>query len=87
MTNVNSQMMAGKFGCTQYVRQAQHRKLLTAILVIAAMVVGSIVGKVHAAPLLAGVSKVDITNIDSGAVNDRLWVKALVALTRLQLTV
>ncbi|RLT04816.1 MAG: hypothetical protein DWI21_13880 [Planctomycetota bacterium] len=31
-----------------------------------------------AAPLSAGVAKVDITNVDAGPVNDRLWVKALV---------
>ena len=33
---------------------------------------------VHAAPLLAGVAKVDITNVEAGPVNDRLWAKALV---------
>lgn len=32
----------------------------------------------QAAPLTAGVAKVDITNVDAGPVNDRLWVKALV---------
>ena len=31
-----------------------------------------------AAQLTAGVAKVDITNVDAGPVNDRLWVKALV---------
>ena len=31
-----------------------------------------------AAQLSAGVAKVDITNVDAGPVNDRLWVKALV---------
>ena len=32
----------------------------------------------QAAPLTAGVAKVDITNVEAGPVNDRLWVKALV---------
>ncbi len=32
----------------------------------------------QAAQLSAGVAKVDITNVDAGPVNDRLWVKALV---------
>ena len=32
----------------------------------------------QAAQLLAGVAKVDITNVDAGPVNDRLWAKALV---------
>ena len=31
-----------------------------------------------AAPLLAGVAKVDITNVDAGPVNDPLYAKALV---------
>ena len=35
-------------------------------------------GTVLAAPLTAGVAKIDITNVDAGPVNDRLWVKALV---------
>lgn len=34
--------------------------------------------EVRAAPLTAGVAKVDITNVDAGPVNDRLWAKALV---------
>lgn len=33
---------------------------------------------VHAANLTAGVAKVDITNVEAGPVNDRLWAKALV---------
>ncbi|MCA9044113.1 MAG: hypothetical protein KDA69_07325, partial [Planctomycetaceae bacterium] len=33
---------------------------------------------VDAAPLLAGVAKVDITDVDAGPVNDPLYVKALV---------
>jgi len=32
----------------------------------------------HAEPLLAGVAKVDITNVDAGPVNDPLYAKALV---------
>ena len=32
----------------------------------------------HAAPLLAGVAKVDITNVEAGPVNDPLYAKALV---------
>ena len=32
----------------------------------------------HAANLSAGVAKVDITNVEAGPVNDRLWVKVLV---------
>ena len=34
--------------------------------------------QVDAAPLLAGATKVDITNVDAGLVNDPLYVKALV---------
>lgn len=32
----------------------------------------------QAAPLMAGVAKVDITNVEAGPVNDRLWARALV---------
>lgn len=51
------------------------RKKLIAVFVI----LGSFsFDVVQAAQLSAGVAKVDITNVDAGPVNDRLWVKALV---------
>jgi hypothetical protein len=43
------------------------------------MMAGSFVGNTaHAAQLLAGVGKVDITHVDAGPVNDRLYARALV---------
>jgi len=43
------------------------------------VIVGSVPGDaVRAAPLLAGVAKVDITHVEAGPVNDPLYVKALV---------
>ncbi len=61
-------------GCSHSIGQP----LLVALLV-ATLVVGTIAGTVQAAaPLLAGVAKIDITNVEAGPVNDRLWVKALV---------
>ena len=48
--------------------------------IIAALVIcGSVaMDAALAAQLTAGVAKVDITNVEAGPVNDRLWVKALV---------
>ena len=48
--------------------------------IIAALVIcGSVaMDAAPAAQLTAGVAKVDITNVEAGPVNDRLWVKALV---------
>lgn len=48
-------------------------------LIVALIIAGSLsLNPVQAAPLSAGVAKVDITNVDAGPVNDRLWAKALV---------
>lgn len=48
-------------------------------LAAAAMLIELAAGRsAHAAPLLAGAAKVDITNVDAGPVNDPLYVKALV---------
>ena len=51
----------------------------SARLFVAVVLFGSLAASTAlAAPLSAGVAKVDITNVDAGPVNDRLWVKALV---------
>lgn len=48
-------------------------------IVAAFVLLGSLAASAaDAANLSAGVAKVDITNVDAGPVNDRLWVKALV---------
>lgn len=48
------------------------------LLVAACMLFGLFSGNdCQAAALLAGVARVDITNVDAGPVNDRLWAKAL----------
>lgn len=51
------------------------RARFTATLLLVSLFSWSVAG---AAPLSAGVAKVDITNVDAGPVNDRLWAKALV---------
>lgn len=38
----------------------------------------SLASHANAQPIMAGVAKVDVTNVDAGAVNDRLYVRALV---------
>lgn len=48
--------------------------LLSAALAISSLQADA----VRAAPLLAGVGKVDITNVEAGPVNDRLYARALV---------
>ncbi len=48
--------------------------LLTVVVVFGS----SGLDEIQAASLTAGVAKVDITNVDAGPVNDRLWAKALV---------
>ncbi len=49
------------------------------VLLAVAVVFGSSgLDEIQAASLTAGVAKVDITNVDAGPVNDRLWAKALV---------
>ncbi|HLQ44600.1 MAG TPA: hypothetical protein VK137_07725, partial [Planctomycetaceae bacterium] len=48
-------------------------------LIAAVALFGSLsVNAANAAQLSAGVAKVDITNVEAGPVNDRLWVKTLV---------
>ncbi len=56
-------------------------KLTTALapLIVAYALFGSFsTSTAHSAQLSAGVAKVDITNVEAGPVNDRLWVKVLV---------
>lgn len=48
--------------------------LVTALALFSSLTTSNTQG----APLTAGVAKVDITNVDAGTVNDRLWAKALV---------
>lgn len=48
--------------------------LVTALALFSSLTISNAQG----APLTAGVAKVDITNVDAGPVNDRLWAKALV---------
>ena len=79
MTNTNSRTMFCHSGQSQKIHEHGCSGLLFAFLVAAAMVVGAVSTKaVHAAPLLAGVAKIDITNVEAGPVNDPLFVKALV---------
>lgn len=47
-------------------------------IVAVALIASLSANAVQAAQLSAGVAKVDITNVDAGPVNDRLWAKALV---------
>ena len=47
-------------------------------LLIAGSLLGSFSAAVHAAELMAGVAKIDITNVDAGPVNDRLYARVLV---------
>lgn len=54
------------------------RGFLSTIAVTFALLTGDISACVHAAELLAGAAKVDITNVDAGPVNDRLYARALV---------
>jgi hypothetical protein len=55
------------------------KSTILAQLVTVVVLIGShSTGAANAAQLSAGVAKVDITNVDAGPVNDRLWVKALV---------
>lgn len=51
---------------------------LMVLLTVAVAFGSSEFDEIQAAPLTAGVAKVDITNVDAGPVNDRLWAKALV---------
>lgn len=53
-------------------------KMMFASFIAATMTAVAVSKSTHAAPLLAGVAKVDITNVDAGPVNDPLYVKALV---------
>ncbi len=57
---------------------SSHRGLMTAFVVanLAIAYSGNMAGA--AGPLLAGVAKVEITNVEAGPVNDPLYVKALV---------
>ncbi len=53
---------------------ATRARLFAAVVFFGALSVNA----AYAAPLTAGVAKIDITNVDAGPVNDRLWAKALV---------
>lgn len=54
------------------------RSFLLTIAVAFILIAGEVSVCVHAAELLAGAAKVDITNVDAGPVNDRLYARALV---------
>jgi hypothetical protein len=56
----------------------QRITLRTIVFVTTAFLQGLISVTAESAPLLAGVAKVDITNVDAGPVNDPLYAKALV---------
>ena len=51
---------------------------LTSLLAVSAVIGSLSAGDANAAQLQAGVAKVDITNLEAGPANDRLYVKALV---------
>ncbi len=79
MTNTIQRSMT----CRSEMARARHddrgRRITWGSLVAAAMIVGFVsIDAACAAPLMAGVAKVDITNVDAGPVNDPLFVKALV---------
>ena len=79
MTNTVYRSMSFDSEFSPQDREQGCRRILLASLVAAVMVVGiASTEAVHAAPLLAGVAKVDITNVEAGPVNDPLFVKALV---------
>ena len=60
-------------------REQRSRWLRLASFVAAVMIVEIVsTDSLHAAQLLAGVAKVDITNVEAGPVNDPLYAKALV---------
>ncbi len=54
------------------------RLLLRSMAVTAFIVASGASACLHAAELLAGAAKVDITNVDAGPINDRLYARALV---------
>lgn len=59
-------------------RRRFHPFGVTAVVVMAAVAFLSLTGQAGAAPLRAGVAKVDISSPDAGPPNDPLYVKALV---------
>ena len=59
-------------------RQGSRLRLLPALLAVAGVIGLWSPGTAHAAPLSAGVAKVDITDREAGPVNDPLYAKALV---------
>ena len=78
MTTTNSRDTISHWSCFRSIRHPMRGPLPLVALLMAMMALGSLSDPVHAAPLLAGVAKIDITNDEAGPVNDRLWVKALV---------
>ncbi len=79
MRNTVSRTMIFDSVFFQPTRGRRIRRILLASLVAAVLVfVGVATKVVDAAPLLAGVAKVDITNVEAGPVNDPLFAKALV---------
>jgi len=57
---------------------AKGRHLLQTLAIATALVIGVRSPDVSAGELLAGAAKVDITHVDAGPVNDRLYARALV---------
>jgi hypothetical protein len=79
MMNRNSRTMVYCSRHSEGNRMTGRSGRLLASLMAAGLFVGAILtATAHAAPLVAGVARVDITNVDAGPVNDRLWVKALI---------
>ncbi|MEK6260530.1 MAG: hypothetical protein AABP62_18185, partial [Planctomycetota bacterium] len=71
MTNTNSRTINRDSEFSQGHHGQRRRRIRWASLVAAVMIVGFVSTEaVDAAPLLAGVAKVDITNVDAGPVND-----------------
>ena len=58
--------------------ERSRRQWLTVLIMVASVMAFSVDTVRAAGPLLAGVAKVDITNVEAGPVNDPLYVKALV---------
>ncbi len=76
--------MLAPFALSHSIRTSNKRKQAgsggrLALVIVALGVAGSLAtSAAHAAGLRAGVAKVDITNLQAGPVNDRLYAKALV---------
>ena len=77
MMKTHSLWTVSHSGTTRWSRTLTLWSRLFGALIFSA-VVAAFPSTAAAAPLLAGVAKVDITNVDAGPVNDRLYARALV---------